>query len=86
MGVRLELDHRFVPVVRLSLDYFQRLKRFHDHFPGRIWAFSSANLGLGLWRMLPRPMNTRRIYDSIDNSMHLAGLGGTEHYPRPASS
>ncbi len=76
-------EYRFVPVVRLSLDHFRRLKQFHDHFRDRIWVFSSANLGLGLWQMYPYPIETIRRYAVIEAKLEAAGLGGTEHYPRP---
>ena len=45
-GMAAPHEHRYVPVVRLPLANFQRLKQFHEVFINRIWAFSSGNLGL----------------------------------------
>ena len=80
-------DFRFLPVVRLSLAHFQKLKHFHNVFINRIWAISSANLGLALWRMYPtKPKVTRTRYAELQRQLEAAGLVGTEVYPHPPKS
>ena len=77
---------RFLPVVKLPLAHFQKLKRFHDAFPGRLWAFSSANLGFGLWKVYHHPMPVVARYEAVQRQLEAAGLAGTEVYPQPAKS
>jgi hypothetical protein len=80
-------DHnhwRYVPVVEMPLGHFKLLRKYHDVFLNRIWALSSANLGLGLWRIRTSAVDTARLYDEVQRQLEMVGLGGTEHYPRPA--
>ena len=76
---------RHVPVVRPSLRFFQIAKVIHDHFPNRIWAFSSANFGLGVWKISDQPEPTHVVHRKIEASLQAAGLT-VEHYPMPALS
>ena len=77
---------RFLPVVHLPLAHFQKLKRFHDAFPGRLWAFSSANLGMGLWKVYRWPRLVVDRYAAVQRQLEAVGLAGTEVYPQPARS
>lgn len=76
---------RHVPVVRPSLRFFQMAKVIYDHFPNRIWAFSSANFGLAVWRVYDQPEMTHVVYRKVEASLQAAGLT-VEHYPMPAKS
>ncbi len=76
---------RHVPVVRPSLRFFQIAKVIYDHFPNRIWAFSSANFGLAIWKVYDQPEMTHVVYRRIEASLQAAGLT-VEHYPMPAKS
>lgn len=79
-------DDRLLPIVRPSLGFFMRAKLIHDHFPGRIWAFSSANLGLAVWEIAHERQSSGAVYRRTDNLLKAAGLAGLEHYPLPAKS
>ncbi len=76
---------RHVPVMRPSLRFFQIAKVIYDHFPNRIWAFSSANFGLAVWKVYDQPEMTHVVYRKVEASLHAAGLT-VEHYPMPAKS
>lgn len=79
-------SYRYLPVVRPSLRFFQLAKIIYDTSPGRIWSFSSANLGLAVWKIHRSPTFTHNVYPAIDYYLQAAGLNGIEHYPRPARS
>lgn len=74
-------DYRIVPIVRPSLAFFMQAKLVYDHFPGRIWAFSSANLGFAVWKIRSYDEPTDVAYNRVENL-----LEGLEHYPLPARS
>lgn len=76
---------RHVPVVRPSLRFFQIAKVIYDAFPNRIWAFSSANFGLAVWKVYDQPEMTHVVYRKVEASLQAAGLT-VEHYPMPAKS
>lgn len=76
---------RHVPVVRPSLRFFQIAKVIYDHSPNRIWAFSSANFGLAVWKVYDQPELTHVVYRKVEASLQAAGLT-VEHYPMPAKS
>lgn len=77
-------DYRAIPVIRPSLRFFMQAKLVHGHFPDRIWAFSSANLGLAVWTIRNHAESTNAVYTRTENRLRRAGLVGLEHYPRPA--
>ena len=79
-------DDRELPVVRPSLKFFQIAKLIYDNFPNRIWAFSSGNCGLGVWKVYEPEELTHVVYRRIGNQLKAAGLPDVEHYPRPAKS
>lgn len=76
---------RHIPVVRPSLRFFQMAKVIYDTFPNRIWAFSSANFGLAVWKVYDQPEMTHVVYRKVEASLQAAGLT-VEHYPMPAKS
>jgi len=76
---------RFIPVVRPSLRFFQIAKIIYDKFPNRIWAFSSANFGLGVWKVYDKPEMTHVVHRKVEASLRAAGLT-VEHYPIPAKT
>ncbi len=76
---------RYVPVMRPSLRFFQIAKVIYDTFPNRIWAFSSANFGLAVWKVYGQPELTHVVYRKIEASLQAAGLT-VEHYPMPAKT
>ncbi|MBX7105379.1 MAG: hypothetical protein K1X57_14945 [Gemmataceae bacterium] len=76
---------RDLPVIRPNLSFFQMAKRVHDHFPNRIWSFSSANLGLGIWRLFRSPQQTQALYQQQARRLSIAGVPLLEHYPKPAT-
>lgn len=75
---------RYVPVVRPTLRFFTVAKVVHDHFPNRVWAFSSGNLGLCVWRLFPEPRPTHQIQVQQARRLAAVGLPTLEHYPVPA--
>lgn len=80
--------YRMMPVMRVGLDYFKKLKLFHLHFPGRVWTFSSASLGMYLYRMSPRSACPTRRYRAVKDrlrALRMDVLGGVpvEIYPEP---
>ena len=79
-------SYRYLPVVRPSLRFFQIAKVIYDHFPNRIWSFSSANLGLAVWEIYSSPKFNHNVYPAIEHRLQAAGLNGVEHYPRPPRS
>lgn len=74
---------RFVPVVKPTLRFFQTAKLVYDNFPNRIWAFSSANVGLAVWKVYDQSEPTHVVYRKIEARLKAAGMT-TEHYPMPA--
>ena len=76
---------RFVPVVRPTLRFFQIAKIIYDRFPNRIWAFSSANFGLAVWKVYDQPELTHVMYRKVEAQLRAAGIS-VEHYPRPAKT
>lgn len=76
---------RHVPVMRPSMRFFQIAKVIYDHFPNRIWAFSSANFGLAVWKVYDQPELTHVVYRKVGASLQAAGLT-VEHYPMPAKT
>lgn len=74
-GTRREL-----PVPRCDLNFFQMMKRLHDAFPERIWMTSSANLGKGIWRLLPQSIPTHHVEREVETKLKDIGLV-VEHYP-----
>jgi hypothetical protein len=77
-------DYRYLPVIMPSLRFFQIAKIVYDHFPRRIWTFSSANSGLAIWDIYPSPKYNHNVYPAIEHRLQAVGLTGIEHYPRPA--
>jgi len=81
-------DHRMLPVMRLGLDYFKKLKLFHMHFPRRVWSFSSGSLGMYMYNMFPRSEKPAFRYGVIRDrlkALRMDVLGGVpvEVYPEP---
>jgi hypothetical protein len=75
--------YRHVPVVRIGLDFFSRVKKVYDHFPGRVWTFSSASLGLHAYRMYPKAVSPpEKVYDARQEQLKALGLK-IEVYPEP---
>lgn len=82
-----EHSYRRVPVVRPSLRFFQIAKIVFDAFPGRIWAFSSANLGLAVWKTYPKRELTHVVHDRCKRRFSKVGLPASlEHYPSPPTT
>jgi hypothetical protein len=76
-------SYRFVPVIRPSLSFFMKAKVVYDAFPNRIWAFSSGNLGLSVWKLYKQPELTHVIHNRHQNRLCGVGLPTVEHYPLP---
>lgn len=76
---------RFVPVVKPSLRFFQIAKTIYDTFPNRIWAFSSANFGLAIWKVYDQSELTHVVCRKVEAKLRAAGLT-VEHYPLPAKT
>jgi hypothetical protein len=76
---------RYVPVVRPTLRFFQIAKIIYDNFPNRIWAFSSANFGLAVWKVCDQPELTHVVYRKVEAQLRAAGIS-VEHYPVPAKT
>lgn len=81
-----EYDWRLLPVVRMPLEHFRLLKAVYDVFINRIWAFSSANLGFGLWRIYPNSKITHDRHDELRRQLAKAKLEHIEAYPMPPKS
>ena len=79
-------SYRYLPVVRPSLRFFQIAKVIYDHFPNRIWSFSSANCGLAVWEIYSSPKFNHNVFPAVEQRLQAAGLNGVEHYPRPPRS
>jgi hypothetical protein len=75
-----------VPVVRPSLSFFMKAKVVYDGFPNRIWAFSSANLGLSVWKLYKQQKLTHVVDRRHQNRLDGMGLPTAEHYPVPAKT
>ena len=60
-------------------------KVIYDNFPNRIWAFSSANCGLAVWKVYDQPELTHVVHRKVEASLRAAGLT-VEHYPMPAKT
>lgn len=71
---------RELPVPKCELAFFQIMKRLHDAFPDRIWMTSSANLGKGLWRLLPQSIPTHHVERQVEKQLKDIGLV-VEHFP-----
>lgn len=76
-------SYRFVPVIRPSIRFFMTARVVYDHFPNRIWAFSSGNLGLSVWKVYGEPRLTHVIRRFPENKLPDLGLASVEHYPLP---
>ena len=61
--------YRMMPVVRLGIDYFKKLKLFHEYCPGRVWSFSSASLGMNLYRMSPKAECPQERYQRVKDRL-----------------
>ncbi len=78
-------SHRWVPLTWIGLDYFKTARLVYDHFPGRLWAFSSASLGLGVWKMYRKSRKPDEVYQAVENKLKENGLK-LEVYPAPPRS
>jgi len=81
------ISWRSVPVIRPSLRFFQIAKVVHDNFPNRIWTFSSANLGLAVWKTHRNKQLSDVQHRKCTTLFRKVGLPAKlEHYPRPPAS
>ena len=81
------ISWRSVPVIRPSLRFFQIAKVVHDNFPNRIWTFSSANLGLAVWKTHHKKQLSDVLHRKCTTLFRKVGLPAKlEHYPRPPAS
>lgn len=81
------ISWRSVPVVMPSLRFFQIAKLVYDNFPNRIWAFSSANLGLAVWKTHATKQPTEVVHRRCTTLFKRVGLPAKmEHYPCPPKS
>ena len=78
-------SYRYIPVPRPSLRFFQVAKLVHEHLPGRIWAFSSASLGLAVWEIRDRREPSMAVYRRTKNQLGQVDLDWLECYPQPAT-
>jgi hypothetical protein len=78
-------SHRSVPLTWIGLDYFKTARLVYDHFPGRLWAFSSASLGLGIWEMFPKSRKPKEANQAVTDKLKEIGLK-LEVYPAPTQS
>jgi hypothetical protein len=78
-------SHRWVPLTWIGLDYFKTARLVYDHFPGRLWAFSSASLGLGVWRMFRKWRKPEEVSQAVEDKLKEIGLK-LEVYPAPSKS
>ena len=69
------------PLVTVTLDHLQALKRVYDEFPGRIWCISSGTLGLHVWEKFARPQPICQIHAMTKPRLAAIGLGNTEVHP-----
>jgi hypothetical protein len=69
------------PVVLLTLEHLQKIKRIYDHFPGRIWCISSQTLGLHAWETFSAPVNTLKVHQAIKKQLDQIGMGDLEVHP-----
>lgn len=77
--------YRYVPVMRIGLPFFVKVKKLYDSFPGRVWAFSSASLGLYAYRMYPKSMDPEKLYAARKQELKDIGMK-VEVYPEPPKS
>lgn len=78
-------SHRRVPLTWIGLDYFKTARLVYERFPGRLWAFSSASLGLAVWRAYPKSRNPQDAFREVTEDLRDVGLN-LEVYPRPPAS
>jgi len=69
------------PLVTLTLDHLQAMKRLYDEFPNRIWCISSLTLGLHIWEMNRFPKSIELIHAVAKPRLKTIGLGNTEIHP-----
>mgnify|MGYP000645703491 CR=1 FL=1 len=78
------ISWRSVPVVMPSLRFFQLAKLVYDSFPNRIWAFSSANLGMAVWKVHESKQPSDVVHRRCTTLFKNVGLPAKlEHYPCP---
>ena len=76
---------RWVPLTWIGLDYFKIARLVYDRFPGRLWAFSSATLGLGVWEMFDNARKPEAASGLVRAAIVELGLA-LEVYPSPPKS
>lgn len=69
------------PVVLLTLEHLQKIKRIYDHFPDRIWCISSQTLGLHAWETFSAPVNTLKVHRDTKQQLAQIGMGDLEVHP-----
>jgi hypothetical protein len=74
-------DARPRPLVTMSLDHFQAIKRLYDAFPSHVWCVSSLTLGLHVWETYPHPRTIDAIHAANKPRLQTIGLGATEIHP-----
>ena len=74
-------DARPRPLVTLSLEHLQAMKRVYDAFPNRIWCISSLTLGLHIWEVVRFPRPIELIHAVAKPRLKAIGLGDTEVHP-----
>lgn len=79
-------EYRDIPVIRPNMRFFATAKVVYEHFPNRIWAFSSGNLGLSVWKVFGRDEVTETQYRKAACVLRAVGLSSLEHYPCPSKS
>ena len=78
-------SHRWVPLTWIGLDYFKTARLIYTRFPKRLWAFSSASLGLGVWEMFPKARKPQEASQAVREALQKIGLN-LEVYPSPPKS
>jgi hypothetical protein len=76
---------RWVPLTWIGLDYFKTARLIYDNFPERLWAFSSASLGLGVWQTFPKARKPDEASQEVREAIERIGLR-LEVYPSPPRS
>jgi hypothetical protein len=74
------------PVMNLPLDHFKTLRKLYDHFPERIWAVSSATLGLYAVTTFTQPLDALWIHSQLKKQLAAVGLSQLEVHPMPGRS
>ena len=74
-------DARPRPLVTLTLEHLQAMKRVYDAFPNRIWCISSLTLGLHIWELTRFPKSIELIHALAKPKLKAIGLGNTEVHP-----